>query len=188
VFTDVLPDKIDQGVILDSVYFYALDETHLGLVLTPTCDFEHNKAELAQICAIFDAWQIVADLVRTDWAKMGLVDASGNLIKGPLSRTKRTEFTSQLLYIIGQRFPRFHWLAPFANTSRPLIVDFQVITSLPAGELADVQLLAALRSPFREQVAARYAAYMGRVGTPDFSKDETQDWIERGIEELFPST
>ena len=62
------------------------------------------------------------------------------------------------------------------------------MNSVTLEDLADATILAQLAGPFREQVAARYAAYMGRIGTPDVSGEQNADWAETGIKTLFPKT
>lgn len=188
MYTAAPPTEVDQGTLVDDVYFYALDESHRGIVLTPTCDIELNKAELIQLVAVLDAWEVVGTLLESDWSKAGLLDAQGQLLKRPLSAGKRNIFASEVGKIIRQQYPRYHWLAPLSDGANPLIVDFQVLTSILADELPATKILAGLRSPFREQLADRYAAYMGRVGTPNFSDAEIALWIDSGIENIFPPT
>lgn len=187
MYSDVIPQTIDQATILEPVYFYGIDEPHPGVVLTPTCDLEQRKADLIQICALFDAWELIAELVRSDWKGIGLVDAAGTRVRGPLSTGKRREFSSQVKQLIGQRFPRYHWLAPVpGRTGNPMLADFQVLTSISMEDLRDARILAGLSSPFAEQLASRYAAYMGRIGTPDFESAQVGAWIQAAVDTLFP--
>ena len=172
---------------MDGLYFYATDETNLGLVLTPACDFEQRKVELVQLCLLRDAFQTIEALIRWDWKGMGLVNAEGNLIPGPLGKTKEKDLSSSLRQLIHQRFPRYHWLPPLQGSQRPIIADFQVVASLHHEELESTNIVAALESPFREAVPARYAAYMGRVGTPDYSQADIDSWVGGAVAELFPT-
>jgi len=168
------------------VYFYGTDETTLGIVLTPACDFEQKKAELIQLCQLRDALDWIAILIQHDWRKLGLLNANGSRIAGPLSVNKTNDLSDKLRSIIGQRFPRYHWLPPLVGSKRPLIADFQSVTSLTQEDLEGAQIVAALESPYREALPTRYAAYMGRVGTPDYPVAHVQEWVDRTIEVLFP--
>ncbi len=153
----VVPVRIDQSVIMDGVYFYSTDETGLGLVLTPACDFEQRKVELVQLCLLRDAIQTIEVLIRFDWKGQGLVNSEGNLIPGPLGSTKKSNLCESVRQLIRQRFPRYHWLPPLPGSKRPLIADFQVVASLHDDELKSAAIVAALESPYREAVPARYA-------------------------------
>jgi hypothetical protein len=186
VYSAVVPTQIDQSVILEGVYFFGTDETTLGIVLTPACDFEQKKAELVQLCQLRDAFDFIAVLIQHEWKKLGLVDANGNRIAEPLSSGKKKDLSEKLRSIIRQRFPRYHWLPPFVGSKRPLIADFQSVTSLNPEDLEGAHIVAALESPYRESLPTRYAAYMGRVGTPDYPAAHEQEWIDRTIEVLFP--
>jgi hypothetical protein len=180
LYNDAAPAKVGQGTIVREVYFYAVDETLPGLSLTPVCDIEQVKAELIQFCALFDAWELVTELVKTEW-NLGLTDATGALVAGPLSNTKKNAFHGHVRQLIAQRIPRYHWLAPLPGTTPPLIADFQVLASVVPAELEQAELVAELRSPYREQTAARYSAYMGRVGTPDFTQEQIDGWLAQSL-------
>ena len=188
VYSQPPRETLDQSVILADVYFHAVDEVRPGLVLTPTCDFEHGKCAYVQICALFGVDEIISDLLVGSWKKLNLADANGRLVAGPLSAGKRGELTGKVRELITQRFPRYHWLPPFPGDYTPSVIDFQVITSVDPQELVSggVRILAELRSPFREQVPSRYSAYMSRVGTPDPPQSELDAWVNGTVTSLFP--
>lgn len=175
MYTETVPTKIDQSTILRNVYFYGIDELCIGLVLTPTCDFAQNKVELVQVCALIPAWDFIREMLQTDWKNFN-------------SDKKIKDIQGKVKELIRLRFPRYHWFAPLPNTTIPLIGDFQNVTSLPFLELEKLEIIAELISPYREQVPARYAAYMGRVGTPDFSDNNIQEWLEASVKTLFPTS
>lgn len=185
MYVDPAPAVLDQGTIVERAYFYSVDEERPALVLTPTCDFEQTNAEFVQMCALIDAWELVEALLATHWKKMGLVDDAGARVQAP-GKGKLDDLRNSIKQLITQRFPRYHWLAPLPGGDRPLVADFQILTTLTLEDLAETKILAGLRGPFREQAAARYAAYMGRVGTPDFTGEQIAGWIEGGLDELFP--
>lgn len=177
---------LDQSVVLEGVYFHALDELEHGIVLTPACDFAQQKVELALVCALVDAWELVAALFEHDWRNVGLTREDGSLISmDELGSTKRKKFENQVNQLMNQRFPRYHWLSPLPGTTSPLVADFQTLASVPVRELSDLTRVAAIESPYREEIPARYAAYVGRVGTPDISDDDRQSWLTLGAATLF---
>jgi hypothetical protein len=61
---------------------------------------------------------------------------------------------------------RFYFL-PTALAIPDMIVDFQLLTSLPRSQISDLNRLASLDSPFAEAVLSRFVRYFGRLGTPD---------------------
>ena len=95
------------------------------------------------------------------------------------------QLTGKITDIAKQKLPRYHWFTPLEAGGRPFIADFQNTSSLNIHELENLKIVAALASPFREQVPARYAAYMGRVGTPDFSADQLSQWANTAVDALF---
>lgn len=178
---------LDQGVILKELYFYGSDVSRPGVVVTPTCDIEQGKCDYVQVCALWDAWEVVDGLLHGAWSGMKLVQPSGALAAGPLGKDKRSNLEGQIRRLVTQQFSRYHWLNPPPGTTVPRIVDFQQLASIGINEVAGSTIVAELRSPYREQLCARYAAYMGRVGTEDPSSGDVSTWIQQGIDRLFPS-
>jgi len=187
MFADEIPAKLDQSVVLKSLYFFALDEYFDAVVLTPACDIEQGKAELITSTALVSAWTLIAQLLKTDWKKENLVDDDGRAIaRAALTNTKRKWLANQVKQLMRQQFPRYHWLGPLKDGSDPLIADFQILSCISIDEARSAERIGVLVSPFREQLPTRYAAYMGRIGTPDTPVRVQEEWIGQGIECLFP--
>lgn len=181
------PTKLDQSVIVDQVYFYALDEVRPGVVLNPACDFAQDKASLVLLCALVDAWELIEVLLKTDWKRMHLADALGSEgQRSVLGDNKRKELGNRIKLVICQRFPRYHWLLPLPATDRPLVADFQTLSTLPLREVSQLPKRAVLLSPFREQLPTRFTSYMNRIGVPDTAESDITRWIDSGIDILFP--
>ncbi|MGH7466995.1 MAG: hypothetical protein ACRENP_03320 [Longimicrobiales bacterium] len=188
MYAAMIPSKIDQSVIVEGLYFYAIDEHFPGIVLTPACDFEQGKVELATACALISAWDLLSQLLRTDWQKDGLIDQSGSpVLRSSLSAGKTKWFKGQVRSVARQQFPRYHWLPPPPGTKVPLIADFQILACVPVDEIRAVTPIAALLSPFREQLPTRYAAYVGRIGTPDAEAEVIESWLGAAVAAIFPS-
>ena len=124
------------------------DEESWWIVLTPTCDFAHSKADFA----------LVARCTRLDQMQ-AYKDAAG---KEKLSDGER----GRLENIIRNRSLRYHYL-PAAFDILHLVVDFQDLMTLPRDTLDAMSREATLDSPFAEELQSRFAAYFGRIGTPD---------------------
>lgn len=66
----------------------------------------------------------------------------------------------------GYQPERFYFL-PGALSLPDLVVDFQQVVTLPREQMATLERLASLDSPFAEALLARFGRYFGRLGTPD---------------------
>jgi hypothetical protein len=68
---------------------------------------------------------------------------------------------------------------PAALTLPNLIIDFQQIEKIRADDLAALDRVASLDSPFAEALVARFTRYFGRVGTPDLNVDAVMGRLRR---------
>ena len=119
------------------------------VVLTPTCDLVHGKADFALLarCNPLDctpAFQNVA----------------GNL------QPSKTQKSNLKTILRNNESPRMFYL-PAAFEIPHLIVDFQDLRTIRGERLACMEPSASLDSPYAEELQARFTSYFGRVGTPD---------------------
>ena len=174
------PAELQQGVVARDVYFWSVDHFSLGIALTPACDFEQGKVELITFCSVFDAVTALRQLLAND-----LTDDEGRPATR-ISNNKLGKVKSKVDQIIKRRWLRYHWLAPLPDTETPLLVDFTVVTSISISETVDLERVVRLTSPYREEISSRYAAYLGRVGIPDFTDEELHTWTGHVIGHLLP--
>lgn len=179
---DVPPrDQWDQGDIVEAVYFAAFDRRMPAVLVTPSCDVEQAKVDLWTFIALFpdvDLARQVVDADTSDW--QATRDGDGRL---KLSGKKRKSLKRILLQLLSHRYPRYHWLPVQVGGSPAQVADFSCVSSLPAQEIrATGRRVASLRSSWREQLPARYAAFMGRVGTDDFLSDEVDTHLARLVD------
>jgi CheY-like chemotaxis protein len=129
------------------------------LVLTPSCDLEHGKADYVQLaaCLFFDDQADVA----------GWRSGEGNSDQRKAAKKRVVEIVRQQT---GGQLDRWLFL-PRALDIPDLIVDMQRLRSVPREELDDLERIASLDSPFAESAINRYNRYYGRVGTPDIDAD-----------------
>jgi CheY-like chemotaxis protein len=135
------------------------DDAAWWLVLTPSCDLEHGKADFVQLaeCIPFeDHAEVIA------WR-------SGEGNSNTRSRNKR-RVVDLLRQNTGGQHDRWLFL-PQALDIPDLIVDMQRLRSVSADELAGLERIASLDSPFAEAAVNRFNRYYGRVGTPDLDAD-----------------
>ena len=163
MFEDPPFEKVDQGSIVE---FGGFEEFYAGscaVVITPRCDIEH-KADFVAVCVVADPRGILA--------RRAALNTSG----------KRSRFIEDVLKAQAQRY---HWLEAFGGFTEGAIVDFQLVTAVTPDVLAPDTVLEQLTSPYCEQLCARYAAYMGRVGVPDLwdrpERDQKRNEIVRGF-------
>jgi CheY-like chemotaxis protein len=124
------------------------------LVVTPSCDLEHSKAE----------WVVLA--------KCAPVDQDPRLQKwwGSESAGNTSKLRDLLDHKTGGQEDR-HLFLPQALTIPDLVVDFQQLRSVLGTELDAMERVASLVSPFAEAAVSRFTRYFGRVGTDDLDVD-----------------
>jgi CheY-like chemotaxis protein len=135
------------------------DEDSWWLVLTPSCDLEHGKADYVQLAAC---------LLLDDQADVVLW-RSGKGNKGE-RKTAEKRVVEILRQQSGGQLDRWLFL-PQALDIPDLIVDMQRLRSVPNAEVDDLERIASLDSPFAESAINRYNRYYGRVGTPDIDAE-----------------
>lgn len=138
-------DAIDQGDIVSSDVFEQIYGGSCAVVLTPRCDIEW-KADFLTLCAVASPHEILRKRATLDTTK------------------KRRNFVDSMLKGTNQRF---HWLEPIDRFPRGAVADFQLVASIAADVLIPEDVIIRIAGPYCEELSARYAAYMGRVGVPD---------------------
>jgi hypothetical protein len=148
----------DQGDFVEGVYFSALDKPMLGVLLTPACDIELGKVSLWTFVALFEDVEVAAALKNENIE---------NLVR--------------------QKLPRYQWFPPLDGVLPAMVADFANVSSIPVAEAKKKRRVASLNSSWREQIPARFVAFMGRVGTEDLSEKELKAHIDRLKETLKSS-
>ena len=163
----------DQGDIVEAVYFAAQDAALPGVLVTPACDVDQAKVEFWTFVALFPDSDVASTLLEKDvetWKAGG----------AGLTKNQREAASKRIRELMVQRFPRYHWLpVPFGQYPA-YVADFCCVTSLPVEEVRqNAKRVKALASSWREQLPARYASYMARVGTSDFVREELDAQVAR---------
>jgi len=143
------------------------DEQTWWIVLTPSCDIEHDKADYIQLaaCQLFDD--------QVDIAKW----RSGDGNSGERKKAKK-RVMELLRQQTGGQLDRWLFL-PQALDIPDLVVDLQELRSMPIGDVADLKRIASLDSPFAEAAINRFNRYYGRIGTPDLDADGAFTRLDR---------
>jgi len=128
-------------------------ETGFWLVLTPSCDFE-QAGRLKNVL-------LAACLPLTEEAEFHSWKQNPNnsaALKALISDNRERVQSERFKFLPGTYF------------LPDLVLDFQHLKALPEGEIANLEVIASLDSPYAESVLARFARYFGRLGTPDIDK------------------
>jgi CheY-like chemotaxis protein len=120
------------------------------LVVTPSCDLEHDKAEFVVLASCLP---VALDSRIRNWRE----NDNGT------NRRKVRDLISQKT---GGQDDRTLYL-PAAPGVPDLMADFQQLRSVTIEELEGMKRIASLDSPFAEAAVARFTRYFGRVGTED---------------------
>lgn len=156
------------------------------MLLTPECDLQQGKAVTVVFVALFNAEELVMELVASDWAGIGLVEDGKYLTSA--SNSKRKQLDERIKQLQRHHFQRYHWLDEFAGSNGPLVADFQFLSCLPSEFLNTAAPDAMLADPYRSELPARYAAYVGRIGTPDPEEARLAAWRQGLLDTKFPLT
>jgi hypothetical protein len=139
--------RVDQGDLFSDIYLPAIEANVNAVVITPTCDMEHEKAQFVKFVAA----------VEFDFVIKIMADSVGR---------KNTT---------GDFLPRYYLLPEYLGLLPALYLDFQRVFVVPCQQVIQDHLnsrVTRVASPWREQIAARYAGYSVRVGTQDYTDDE----------------
>ncbi|MBI4028542.1 MAG: hypothetical protein HY360_26380 [Verrucomicrobia bacterium] len=127
------------------------------VVLTPSCDFENDKAQHVVLAKCDHLTEQEEFLKWSANAK----EPSKKALKG------MEEVISDNR---GGQKERFKFL-PATFFLPDLVIDFQQLRSVRFETLDRTKVVASLDSPYAEATLARFSRYFGRLGTPDIDKN-----------------
>lgn len=182
VFRYVDPDsRVDQGDVFQKIYFSSIDAFVTAVVVTPTCDLEHEKADFVKFVSTVSldyVIKIMADSVGIDTSSFNSSESikpkqCDNLVKA----VQRN--------VTGDFLPRFYLLPEYQSVFPASYLDFQRVFVLPTRLACEDYLtnrVAKVPSPWREQIVAQFSGYSMRIGTPDYADEELKSLlVEAGL-------
>jgi len=130
------------------------------IVLTPSCDLVWGKADFALLarCRLLEQTKAFRDVAG----------------HAKPSNAKK----AALKDILTNRSARCYYL-PEAFDIPHLIVDFQDLLAIGGDTLRAMRPTASLDSPYAEELQSRFAAYFGRIGTPDLDSEALIEKIRK---------
>ncbi len=136
------------------------------LVLTPSCDFE-QKGRIHNVL-LAQCMPLVEQTEYLKW-KQDSSFANAESLKALIGDRRKNIQSERFKFLPGTFF------IPDS------IVDFQRLRAVSLEDLAKLEVVASLDSPFAEAVLARFARYFGRLGTPDIDKDVVLNRLQAAI-------
>ncbi len=178
IYEDVEPQAgVDQGNVFTDIYLPAIEARVTAIVVTPTCDLEQDKAQFIKFISTVELTfviKIIADSVGIEESVFTSGDAISRGQYNSLIKVLRKNTTGDFL-------PRYYLLPEYPGLLPALYLDFQRVFVVPFQQVIQEYLtnrVARVASPWREQIAARYAGYSMRVGTLDYLDDELRTVLD----------
>lgn len=178
IYEEIDPQvRVDQGDIFSDIYFPAIEAHVNAVIVTPTCDLEHDKAQFIKFISTVELTfviKIIADSVGIDES---VFTSEGVISIGQydsLIKVLRRNTTGDFL-------PRYYLLPEYPDLLPASYLDFQRVFVVPFQQVIQEYLtnrVAKVASPWREQFATQYAGYSMRVGTLDYSDDELRTVLD----------
>jgi len=168
IYENSFDADVEQSTIYKGVYFSCIKEKIFGIVLTPACDIYWQKANYIKIAGLLPAEQIFEQwLLKNGRTPLEIAGVD------PLPSEKRVRNIHGAFVkdYIANREIRYHFLPSHKNIFPHSFVDFQLVESFEPDYIKKLEKIAVLKSPWRESIPARYAAYCGRLGTKTYSEN-----------------
>lgn len=160
IFPPLVTDRFEMGDILKK------DDDSYWIVLTPSCDFAHNKAEHILLASA-----------------AGLSEHK-DFIKYQSNKTKYADNLKRL--IKSTRNERYYFLPKIQMIGMPdLVIDLQVLTSFPTDGFSGYSKIAKLDDPYAQDLQAMFTRSQNRPGSPDIDEDHVIEYLNEGDQETI---
>ncbi len=177
LYADGFDNSIHQSAIYNNVFFECVGKELPAIILTPECEILHPTTELlVTISGVFPASQLLERFFQKNGLKLGQIIGKETT---PRKRYRGIVKNFKEQYL-ANRVLEYHFLPKYKDKLENSFIDFSVVKTIAAKELSDKEKIAVLKSPWRESVPSRYAAYTLRIGVPDF----TEDFLETVIKDI----
>ena len=178
-FYETCLEQWRQGDILTN-FNNGDEKISLAVLATPQCDIHWGKAE-------FFLFVPAGDFV-TSFLKIidptGKLDADSRDGVTELSKTKLTDIFDHIIrHLNGDYAHRFYYLPPCNRGEVQFngsYLDFQNIFTLFQEKCEPLKSsrVRTVCDPFRAQIFTRCVSYLGRIGTPDFAREDVYSLLQ----------
>ena len=157
---------LHQGAVIYGVD-WGVEDSPLSIILSSECDILNDKASFLIVAMLLPAKETLTQ------SKEYINKASG--AKDDLLAAKAWKSLCDFLegYIYNKGITRYYFIDPRDAIDAPyLLVDFQHITSIPIDSAKELEIVAQLPSPYKEQMVVQFASYTARIPVerdPDIS-------------------
>lgn len=152
----------------------------LAVLATPQCDIHWGKAEFF---LFVPAGDFITSFLKIIDPNDKLDDDSRDGVNW-LSKTKLEEIFNHIIqHLNGNYAHRFYYLPPYDMEEAQFsgsYLDFQKIFTLSQKKCESLKSsrIWTVRDPFRAQIFTRYVSYLGRIGTPDFAREDVYSLLQ----------
>jgi hypothetical protein len=136
------------------------------IVITPSCDIEHDKVAHVILAACFPLaeqheYKKVQECIQK---KSKVSNDMMNDLNALIGNNRNAK-------VDGKRFqPQRYIFLPGTFFIPDLVVDFQALVQIKLTDIKSIHRITSLDSPFSEAYLAQFSEYYGRLGTPDLDK------------------
>ncbi|KUK76739.1 MAG: hypothetical protein XD93_0744 [candidate division WS6 bacterium 34_10] len=168
------PD-LEQGHILKDIPFTIFSKKPLllpGICLTPACDLviQDNgirKADYVLLSPLFDDEVFFKKFVVEKWG----IDIE----TGALSKKRRDSLRNTISQILSDNNIRYYRIDIPYSGKGGWIVDFQLVQAFDYDVANSFEKKYKMQSSYKERIASKYGAYMGRIGTKNIDENRILD-------------
>ena len=178
-FFETCLEQWRQGDILTN-FNNGDEKISLAILATPQCDIYWEKAEYFLFVPSGD---FVRSFLKIIDPTNKLDDDSRDGVK-ELSKTILAEIFDHIVrHLNGDYAHRFYYLPPYDKGEVQLkgsYLDFQKIFTLSQEKCESLKntRIGTVCDPFRAQIFTRYVSYLGRIGTPDFAREDVYSLLQ----------
>lgn len=181
IYKDSFDDRIEQSAIYRGVLFPCIKQEIVAIVLTPVCDIYLDKADFIRMAGFIPAeWIFEKWLEKQDRLTREQIIGIAPLENETKAKKIHAHFAKDC---IAHREIRYHFVPSYKDKFPHSFVDFQLVESFSPGDVRGFDKVAVMKSPWKESILARYAAYCGRIGTKAYS-EKLRDVIMNQISRL----
>lgn len=151
-------DKITQGSIVDGIK-WGVGDIPLSIVLSNACDLSHEKSSFLIVAALVPALEVLSRSKEFHNLTNGATEDKA------LSSGQWKSLSNMLKsYIHNKNICRYYFFDPQPVIDCGLLlVDFQLIQSVPIENIDKFENVGQMKSPFTEQMMMRFTSYTARI-------------------------